>query len=358
MVRQKALTILTNQELSARVANADDRSRSAYWKPSHDFAANQLSPQGKESLRTQAVGGFDRRVQSARGGQQLYQAKSTYYEQQHGAPKLDNKKFLPDQRVQALYSANGDVQRKPTHIPDHSPSNNVNNLRFEREQHFVDNLLMDGGAEYNPAVCVGNWVEERRDRNFRSGFHARELGMSQIYMSEHMDRYRPKTASYAERVSTLYRTAKMPDTDKKVDANESDGTHLYYCRGFGDTYQLDHTIPTKRGGFWVGAAPVKDGESVNTTAMHQNKLEFQKRVCYYDRKSRVLTGPGKEVEEEQAAKETALLTQSEKHAANWKTMYTTEIVQKASTSNAYRPVSVSQEWKTALSLRRPQSCRV
>ena len=52
---------------------------------------------------------------------------------------------------------------------------------------------MDGGWQYSTALtCMGNWVEERADATYQgSGFHAKELGLSKLYNTEHLEHFKP-----------------------------------------------------------------------------------------------------------------------------------------------------------------------
>eukprot|EP00798_Chlamydomonas_sp_ICE-L_P025615 gene25615-11268_t len=342
MVQQKAVSMLA-------------------YHQSHDSSVNPLSPTNKEVLRGQMLS-HQYPKSGASDGLLLYKSKTMEFDSKHGPRKLDASRHYVKSKVQDMLVPCGAAQRQPTNIPDYSPKNNVNILRFQREQHFADNLLKDGGAEYSPTACVGNWVEERRDKTYKSGFHARELGRSNIYMSEHMDRYRP-TAQYKDKIWSQNKTASIPDekTDKK-NGNDSDSSCLYYSRGFGDTPHLDHTAKHRRGAFWVGTAPVLQGESVATTASVQEPLEFQNRVCFLDPKSKVITGTyGKDVEAQMTETVKDRIKQSERFSPSWKTMYNSQIGERASTASAYKSRGMSAEWAeakaAAMGKARPNSSR-
>lgn len=63
--------------------------------------------------------------------------------------------------------------------------------RFQRQQGTNVTLKHDGGWNYNPQVCVGNWGEERQEPGYSSGFHARELGFTKRYETEHNAAFKP-----------------------------------------------------------------------------------------------------------------------------------------------------------------------
>lgn len=77
---------------------------------------------------------------------------------------------------------------------------------------------------------------------------------------------------------TKHAVAKFPKPKQTLRANDSNAQRfLYYAGGFGESAALDHTSPTKRGGYWLGTAPYKQHESVTSTATRHEPLEFQRR---------------------------------------------------------------------------------
>ncbi len=93
--------------------------------------------------------------------------------------------------LQDLEAETGARKSLDTNIVDWGPHNNTNMLRFTRQYNYVNNFHNDGGPSYSPTACTGRWFEERCDEKFRSGFHARELGLQKIYMTEHQARFKP-----------------------------------------------------------------------------------------------------------------------------------------------------------------------
>lgn len=348
MVRQKEMTSLQNLTEGTRIAAADEKARNSYWKPSHDYSSNPMSPCKKESLRGELLG-----RQYYLGGQAAQKLDTFTTKSQavnaHGPERLDTTKQMSDFRVQDLLSQPGVRQRLATNIPDSTGArNNVNKLRFQREQAFVEPLLKDAGTVYTTNACIGNWVEERRDPDFKSGFHARELGMSKIYQSEHMDRYTAPSTEYQSKVQSMYRTARLPSPQGPPKDMGGNANYVYYARGFGDTPYLDHTAPGRRGVFWLGTAPVRDHESITTTAAAGEPLEFQHRVSLMDPKSKVLTGTmSRQAEQAQAGRATDTLLRTQRHTSAWKSMYTSEIHGRSSTPMGFRSTSVSADWAAA-----------
>eukprot|EP00798_Chlamydomonas_sp_ICE-L_P021776 gene21779-28794_t len=304
MVRQKALTNIENLECSSRKAESKDFARNAYWEPSHDFSSNPLSPTKKESLRSQMMGSQARSTDN-RAAIALYETKSSTYEGRKGASLLDASKHLSDNRVQDLLAPVGTKQRRHGNIPDNGPAS-------------------------------------------PSGFPVRELGQTKPrYQSEQSDRYKTVSNEYMTRFLNLNRTVKFPTgKDSKLNANAADGSYLYYSRGFGDSPQLDHTAPGRRGCTWVGTAPVKGMETISHTIMKGDKLEFQARVSLTDVKSKVLTGT----------------CPKHRHTVNWKSMYSTELSNRMTTPNTFRVGSLSADWSATRSTSktlpdvRPSTC--
>lgn len=112
----------------------------------------------------------------------------------------DRTQLLTDPRAQDLVADTGAKRSLNTNIRDLGPSNNTNALRFKRGQSYSSNLVLDGGPNYTPNTCVGNWSEERQDRDWNSGFHARELGFQKIYQSTYTVGFRPTSSRYYNQV--------------------------------------------------------------------------------------------------------------------------------------------------------------
>ena len=57
----------------------------------------------------------------------------------------------------------------PSRAPRHPPQRPSKPARFKRDADFLSTTPYDGGAKYNEDVCINNWVQERRDKNYKSG---------------------------------------------------------------------------------------------------------------------------------------------------------------------------------------------
>ncbi|KAG2489368.1 hypothetical protein HYH03_012198 [Edaphochlamys debaryana] len=213
---------------------------------------------------------------------------------------LDRTRLYQDPAVQDWDSLAGTRRSLPTNVPDGGPRINNNTLKFKRDTDFVSTLPYDGGGKYCEEVCLNNYVEERRDKQFKSGFHPRELRRNDRCATEYTTRYRPSDPEYVERIKDTYNNTSRfvglhrigpsgiaaPVVPSK--AWQASGDHLAYARdGYGATPYQDHTIASKKGNFWVGTAP-HSYETVTTTTMRAEPLEFQRRCASEDARSSIL----------------------------------------------------------------------
>ena len=120
---------------------------------------------------------------------------------------LDKTRLLADPAVQDLMAESGARRTLFTNIKDNGPHINTNLLRFTREFTFTGNLHKDGGTSYAPTICSGNWVEERQEDKYASGFHARELGFTKIYATEHSSSFAPPTEKVKRFLSSVLLSA-------------------------------------------------------------------------------------------------------------------------------------------------------
>ncbi|KAG1660960.1 hypothetical protein FOA52_005585 [Chlamydomonas sp. UWO 241] len=214
----------------------------------------------------------------------------------HTGPINVRASLLKDSAAQDLAADCGVKRTLNTNIRDYGPTINNNTLRFVRKQDYASAMVQDGGTTYSPTACTGNWVEDRRDKAYTSGFHPRELGFVKIYQSEASAQFRPTSSMpYYAKVHRADMLAKGPPRSAhtaKLDT-DADGSYLYYSKGgFGDARGLDHTSGASRGGYWVGTAPVRMHESIATTAARSEPLEFQRRNSCYDATAKLLAGMG------------------------------------------------------------------
>uniref|UniRef100_A0A7R9Z5M8 Uncharacterized protein n=1 Tax=Chlamydomonas euryale TaxID=1486919 RepID=A0A7R9Z5M8_9CHLO len=237
-----------------------------------------------------------------------------------------NATMLRDPGAQDLASDTGARRTLNTNIPDHGPKINNNSLRYQRKQDFQNAMVHDGGANYRPAVCAGNWVEDRMEKDYASGFHARELGFMKTYVSEQNASYRPPSKNYYNQVYNKQPLAKPPRQSSTRKVNDADGSYLYYAKsGFGDGHGQDHTLPSSRGGYWVGTAPVRMHETMAATAARRGSFEFQKRNSCYDVNAKLLEGHNKPLDltDRHMARTIKHLNDGQRWASTWSTTSST-----------------------------------
>ncbi|GLC46149.1 hypothetical protein PLESTB_001195400 [Pleodorina starrii] len=231
--------------------------------------------------------------------QSPYLAQVSTYRSRSSA--MDHTKLMQDPKMQDWAAVSGSRRRLPTNVPDGGAYINVNIIRYKRDADYLSTTPYDGGPKYNDEVCINNWVQERRDKNYKSGFHPRELRSSGRFATEYAARYVPSSPEYVERVTSTYngttRFAGLarigptgiadPVFPKK--AYETSGEHVFYVKdGFGVTPHQDHTSEEKRGSFWVGTAAPQQHDTVTHSTMRSEPLEFQRRCVSEDPKSQVL----------------------------------------------------------------------
>ena len=107
------------------------------------------------------------------------------------APVDRTKSLFADTMAQDLAAESGSRRTLSTNIKDLGAHNNNNSLRFVRAYSYTSCLHPDGGPCYSPTICSGNWVEERLEDKYASGFHARELSRGRSHQTEHSARFGP-----------------------------------------------------------------------------------------------------------------------------------------------------------------------
>jgi hypothetical protein len=177
-----------------------------------------------QTLRKEIKSHEQMAMQRSQAGLPTYQAQVATY-RARSAP-LDHSKFNTDRKVQEYYAL---PRSLATNNPTYGPKVNVNHLRFKRDTEVGNTVPHDGGPSYNGAglkghplqgmgandpqaegpdtrdsassrgwsgawpaqrppralscahcvpageVVLGNYVEERRDPGYKSGFHPKEL---------------------------------------------------------------------------------------------------------------------------------------------------------------------------------------
>ena len=82
---------------------------------------------------------------------------------------LDTAQLATDPRVMDWASLPGARRSLGTNIAETSAVVNTNVLRFKRNTPYSSSMPKDGGGGYSGEVCLHNWVEDRRDRTYKSG---------------------------------------------------------------------------------------------------------------------------------------------------------------------------------------------
>lgn len=305
--------------------------RGFYWDPLRipygSYDANPLSPQAKEVLRT-SIGRKEKSnaLKSSDSVPTFMNSSAFTGSTLRRCPPADKTQLLVDTTAQDLNAEVGIRRSLATHIVDLGPHVNVNMLRFEREQGFTSKLHKDAGPVYSPTVCTGNWVEERHEQSYASGFHPRELGFTKLYQTEHSARFQPPTKKYYNKVLSEQPIAKFPAEPRvqtSVERLGQDGRYIYYSKdGFGEAPRMDHTKPSSIGGYWVGTSPVKKNETISRTGNLGESLEFQKRNICFDPKAGILSGRKPfDTSDALTARTVKGLHESQRYADTWQTIY-------------------------------------
>ncbi|GAX73975.1 hypothetical protein CEUSTIGMA_g1425.t1 [Chlamydomonas eustigma] len=305
--------------------------RGFYWDPVRipygSYDANPLSPHAKEALRT-SIGRKDKfNAFKSSGSVPIFMNSSASIGTTLGRrPPTDKTQLLVDTGAQDLNAEVGIRRSLDTNIVDLGSHVNVNMLRFEREQGFTSKLHKDAGPVYSPSACTGNWVEERHEQSYSSGFHPRELGFTKLYQTEHSARFTPPTKKYYNKVLSEQPIAKFPAVPRAttdVEGLGKDGRYIYYSKeGFGEAPRMDHTKPSSIGGYWVGTSPVKKKETITRTAHLGDSLEFQRRNICFDPKAGILAGTKQlDMSDALTARTVKGLNESQRYADSWKTIY-------------------------------------
>lgn len=281
-------------------------------------------PDKKEAARTELLN--KKHSVAQQSGQRLTMYMSRSERLRASAPgPLDRTKLFTDPQVQDWADLSG---RRPTvhgNCADYSPTTVNNNiLRSQKQAGFTEALPRDGGPSYAATVLTDNWQEQRRDKSYASGYHAKELGLQgSKYATEYCDNYKPNESAYTQRIYSLYGTAKYPPTAKPAAPQpQGDNETLYYGKpGFGQMPREDHTIKSHRGTYWLGISPYSK-ESVNSTAMRGQSFEFQKRCPTVEPKAKFLTARVPTDGRLELAYET--LGKSQRFTSTWKTTHTTD----------------------------------
>ncbi|KAG2447151.1 hypothetical protein HYH02_007897 [Chlamydomonas schloesseri] len=264
---------------------------------------------------------------------------------------LDHTRLLTDPKVQDWAAISGTRRSLATNVPDGGPRVNVNLLKYKRDADFTSTTPYDGGPSYNPETCVQNWAEDRRDKNYKSGFHPKEVRRpSGRYDSEYAARFRPSGAEYLGRLTHTYNTTSRFEGLARVQTNgivtpvlpkrsaDTSGEHVFYAKdGFGPTQWMDHTAPAARGKFWVGTAPHVAHDSITHSTLRSEPLEFQQRCPMEDARSKILMGNKSLIHESDRTLRIRdeLIATSRTFASTWRSIYQSEHV-----DFSHRPATV------------------
>ncbi|KAG2444418.1 hypothetical protein HXX76_001171 [Chlamydomonas incerta] len=255
-------------------------------------------------------------------------------------PPLDHSRLMQDPKVQDWASIAGTRRSLATNVPDGGARVNVNHLKYKRDADFTSTTPYDGGPSYNPETCVQNWTEDRRDKNYKSGFHPKELRRPTRYDSEYSARFKPTTADYVGRLTHTYNTTSRFEGLTRVGTNgiaapvlpkraaDTSGEHVFYAKdGFGPGATQDHTAPTARGRFWVGTAPHVAHDTITHSTLRAEPLEFQQRCPMEDARSKILMGNKPLTHEsDRTLRIRDDLIATNAFARTWRTMYQSEHV--------------------------------
>mmetsp|Transcript_28077 Transcript_28077/g.75838 ORF Transcript_28077/g.75838 Transcript_28077/m.75838 type:complete len:330 (+) Transcript_28077:1204-2193(+) len=214
-----------------------------------------------------------------------YTARNT----SHGTPPLDRTQLFTDGRVQDHAALPGQRPSVPSSRPDAAIANQNNTLRFKRQCGYAETIPKDGGRHHTPTTLNDNWTQERFDRNYKPGWHVKELRLNKLWDTEHTASYTMHShPSYAERLAKSNIVAPQPEEEPEETgfpkkqatpavAADHTGYSVGYARyGFGESPFQDHTSAFKRGAEHVGTAPVNFHESIaHTTYGKGQPLEWQ-----------------------------------------------------------------------------------
>ncbi|GFR52585.1 hypothetical protein Agub_g15178 [Astrephomene gubernaculifera] len=251
---------------------------------------------------------------------------------------LDHTRLLQDPKVQDWAAIAGTRRSLPTNVPDGGARINVNILRYKRDTDYVSSTPYDGGPKYNDEVCINNWVQERRDKNYKSGFLPKEIRHSNRFDTEYSARFKPSSDEYVHRVTSTYNSASrfqglarmgptgIADPIFPSKAYETSGEHIFYVKdGFGGTPFQDHTVDTKKGNFWVGTAAPSEHDTITHSTMRKEPLEFQRRCPSEDPRSQILLRNKPLIyESDRTLKIRDELVATNPHVRQWRTIYQSE----------------------------------
>ncbi|EFJ42247.1 hypothetical protein VOLCADRAFT_107340 [Volvox carteri f. nagariensis] len=307
-----------------------------------------------ENLRTTNSIRLERARHEAVDRERSAQAQSPYLAQvstyRTRTRALDHTKLMQDPKMQDWAAIPGVRRYLPTNVPDGGPHINVNVIRYKRDADYLSTTPYDGGPKYNDEVCINNWVQERRDKNYKSGFHPKELRRGGRFATEYSTRYLPSSQEFVDRVTSTYNASSRfqglsrigptgiadPVFPKK--AYETSGEHVFYVKdGFGVSPHQDHTTETKRGSFWVGTAAPAEHDTVTHSTMRRETLEFQRRCKSEDPRSQVLSrNKPLPFEDEGTLKVREGLKATNTFERQWKTIYQSDHI-----DYSRRPATVS-----------------
>lgn len=262
--------------------------------------------------------------------------------------------LLTSTQAQDLHTDVGFRKKLTTNIPDLSATNNNNGLRFQRKQGVTNHNPQDGGTQYVSNVCTGNWVEEQRDSDWKSGYHQQELGLKKLYMSEATRRFAPPTEEYYNKVMEASPVAQFPPVKREkvvVRDSKPGGALIYSSRGFGTGYGMDRTSEHSKGGYWVGTAPARNFETSTMTANTGGSFEYQKRNRQYDPKAKILGGTrGLDMTNSRMANTVRNLQASQRWTSRWQTSSSVDFVDRSKQMRASTTSLVDRQASPAASV--------
>eukprot|EP00197_Chlamydomonas_leiostraca_P006291 CAMPEP_0202862158 /NCGR_PEP_ID=MMETSP1391-20130828/3299_1 /ASSEMBLY_ACC=CAM_ASM_000867 /TAXON_ID=1034604 /ORGANISM="Chlamydomonas leiostraca, Strain SAG 11-49" /LENGTH=327 /DNA_ID=CAMNT_0049541655 /DNA_START=125 /DNA_END=1105 /DNA_ORIENTATION=- len=320
------------------------------YDASPSWSTNPTTPAKREALRTELERKQAATATLATQRLSMYMSRTT-----NRSRPLDYTKLATDPQVQDAVALSGQRPSVPSSRPD-AASANCNSLRYARPQEYAQAAPQDGGRVYTATTLQDNWVEDRRDKQYTPGWHIKELRLNKLwdttYTASFVNSHDPGYAAAAFKRNAV---AKPPPTPTESESPSGERRHkdsdviAYGREGFGCEPRQDHTTDSKRGGHWIGIAPVRDGESVATTAHGRREfLEFQKRTPTTDPKAKFLTGtkPGEVSQDYWTQRAISDHRASQLYASTWKSIYGRDFL-----NFGRAPLSNSQGW----SIRRPQS---
>lgn len=248
---------------------------------------------------------------------------------------LETGAFARSATVQSWLADTGSRRSLPTNIVDPPTDINVNQIRSDKIS-YIEPHAWGTGRIYNPQSCNDNWIEERYDSAFAPDVLPKEQQMNKTEYTASLGTTAlmatggaPARTLSATRgsiaLSSLGGTARIIKPGNSVGGrpkSENRGQEvLYYGKeGYGPYPRQDHTLPSKRGGFWVGTTPFKPYESSTMTQQTgTDKFEYQKRQIAHDPIAMVFSNTKQDPDLLNRTNDR--FAQSQKLSTTWKTRY-------------------------------------